>query len=145
MRGARRRSHSRGTTTAIVAALFTLLAIAAFAAPQAEAAKAKKIRKCNGQKILCDRPFDQVVLPAAHNAMSSASLDWVFANQSIAMPDQLTYGIRGFLIDTHYGRLKAEGRSSRTTTAASRRASARAAPTSATSSASSARPRWPKG
>ncbi len=109
MRGARRRSHSRGTTTAIVAALFTLLAIAAFAAPQAEAAKAKKIRKCNGQKILCDRPFDQVVLPAAHNAMSSASLDWVFANQSIAMPDQLTYGIRGFLIDTHYGRLKADG------------------------------------
>ena len=109
MWGARRRSHGKGTTTAIVAALFALLAIAAFAAPQAEAAKAKKIRKCNGQKILCDRPFDQVVLPAAHNAMSADDLGWKLPNQTLAIPDQLTYGIRGFLVDTHYGRMKPDG------------------------------------
>ncbi len=107
MRGARRRSHGRSTTTAIVAALFALFAIAAFATPPADAAK--KIRKCNGQKILCDRPFDQVVLAGAHNAMSSASLGWKLPNQSIAIPEQLTYGIRGFLIDTHYGRERQDG------------------------------------
>ncbi len=41
--------------------------------------------------------------------MSSVSLGWALANQSVAIPDQLDYGIRGFLIDTHYGRMKPDG------------------------------------
>jgi hypothetical protein len=66
-------------------------------------------QKCNGMKQLCDRRLDQVVLPGAHNAMSSESLGWLIPNQSIAIPDQLEYGIRGFLLDTHYGRLQPDG------------------------------------
>ena len=75
----------------------------------ASTASAKKIVRCNGQKVLCNRPFNEIVLPGAHNAMSSASLDWVLPNQSVAIPDQLTMGIRGFLVDTHYGRLRDDG------------------------------------
>jgi hypothetical protein len=58
---------------------------------------------CNGVRALCDRTLDQVVLPTAHNAMSAASLGWTFPNQPVGVPQQLAYGIRGLLWDTHYG------------------------------------------
>ncbi|MGB2851383.1 MAG: hypothetical protein WBC01_06920 [Solirubrobacterales bacterium] len=76
----------------------------------ASAAKAKKIVRCNGQRVLCDQPFNEIVLAGAHNAMSSKSLGWILPNQSIAIPDQLEQRIRGLLIDTHYGRLRGDGR-----------------------------------
>jgi hypothetical protein len=82
----------------LVAALAAVLCLAAPAA-----AKVKAPARCNGAKALCDRRFDRVVLPGAHNAMSAQSLGWQIPNQSVAMPAQLRYGIRAMLFDTHYG------------------------------------------
>ena len=59
---------------------------------------------CNGSEDLCDRPFDEVAVPATHNAMSAASNPgWLFAQQERGIADQLHDGIRGLLIDAHYG------------------------------------------
>ena len=90
-----------GFPLALLAALIAM----ALAAAGAEAAK----QRCNGMKILCERTFDQVVLPGTHNAMSSASLGWKLPNQSLAIPEQLDGGIRALLLDTHYGRLQPDG------------------------------------
>jgi hypothetical protein len=59
---------------------------------------------CNGSEDLCGRPFDEVAVPATHNSMSAASNeDWLFAQQERDIADQLHDGIRGLLIDAHYG------------------------------------------
>jgi hypothetical protein len=59
---------------------------------------------CNGSETLCDRTLDDVALPATHNSMSAASNPgWLFAQQEKGLPDQLRDGIRGLLIDAHYG------------------------------------------
>jgi hypothetical protein len=90
---------------AVIAIVVGLCLGAAFEAP----AEAKRDMRCNGAARLCDRPFNRVTLPAAHNAMSAASLGWKIPNQSVAIPEQLETGIRGLLIDTHYGRLQPDG------------------------------------
>jgi hypothetical protein len=90
-------------------AVFVFVLIAAIGGAFASSASAKRIVRCNGQKVLCNRPINEIVLPAAHNAMSSQSLGWVLPNQSVAIPEQLSLGIRGFLVDTHYGRLRDDG------------------------------------
>src|SRR5438132_116737 len=82
--------------------LATTLALAAAAAPAAA-------QTCNGSSSLCARPFNRVVLPATHNSMSAASLGFQIPNQPVGIPDQLKAGVRGFLIDTHYGRRMADG------------------------------------
>jgi hypothetical protein len=59
---------------------------------------------CNGDARLCDEPLAEVVLPAAHNAMSGADIPgYLFASQDHAIARQLDDGVRGLLIDTHYG------------------------------------------
>jgi hypothetical protein len=59
---------------------------------------------CNGGDELCDRPLDRVAFPSTHNAMSAATNPgWLFAQQEKGFPDQLQDGIRGLLIDAHYG------------------------------------------
>ncbi len=59
---------------------------------------------CNGSEALCDATLDQVAFPSTHNAMSAATnRDWLFAEQQAGFPDQLRDGIRGLLIDAHYG------------------------------------------
>jgi hypothetical protein len=95
---------SRTRRAALLALLLSAVVGAAFAAT-AEA----KILRCNGQKVLCNQPFNEVVLAGAHNAMSTESLGWVLPNQSIAIPDQLDLGIRAFLVDTYYGTLGEDG------------------------------------
>jgi hypothetical protein len=57
---------------------------------------------CNRHDELCDRPLDQVVLPATHNAMSVPLPGWYSAEQDHPISDQLDAGVRGLLIDTHY-------------------------------------------
>lgn len=56
---------------------------------------------CNGSEVLCDRPFDDVVLPGTHNSMSNADADWWFPNQTHGLTRQLHDGIRGMLLDVH--------------------------------------------
>jgi hypothetical protein len=57
---------------------------------------------CNGHDELCDRPLDQVVLPATHNSMSVPLPGWYSAEQDRPIADQLDAGVRGLLVDTHY-------------------------------------------
>ena len=58
--------------------------------------------KCNGFAELCDRPFNEVALPATHNSMSVPLPGWFSAEQERPIPDQLRDGIRGLLIDTYF-------------------------------------------
>ena len=83
-------------------ALVALLSLMAFGIA-ADAAAASWPSRCNGERRLCERRLDHVVLPAAHNAMSAASLGWQIPNQQVGLPEQLRAGVRGFLLDTHYG------------------------------------------
>ncbi|MEK6326771.1 MAG: hypothetical protein AABM66_04485 [Actinomycetota bacterium] len=60
--------------------------------------------ECNGSARLCDVPLADAVLPAAHNAMSGADIpEYLFASQDHRISRQLDDGVRGLLIDTHYG------------------------------------------
>ncbi|HKW15731.1 MAG TPA: hypothetical protein VJS69_14695 [Candidatus Krumholzibacteria bacterium] len=62
------------------------------------------VMACNGHPELCDRHFNEVAFAASHNSMSGADIrDWMFPNQNAAIPQQLEDGVRGFLIDVHYG------------------------------------------
>ena len=80
----------------------TLLVLASTAAPA-------HALTCNGSAKLCSRPFNKVVLPATHNSMSAAALGFQIPNQPVGITDQLKDGVRGFLIDTHYGRVQPDG------------------------------------
>ena len=95
----------RARKLAGLAFLVCLAALAFAAAP----ASARRDMRCNGAALLCSRPFNQVVLPGAHNAMSAGALGWQIPNQSVAIPEQLETGVRALLIDTHYGRLQPDG------------------------------------
>lgn len=94
--------RARTLATAILAGCLGCLLVAG-------PASARREMRCNGAAPLCSKPFNQVVLPGAHNAMSAASLGWKIPNQSVAIPEQLETGIRALLIDTHYGRLQPDG------------------------------------
>jgi hypothetical protein len=65
---------------------------------------------CNGHVELCDKPFDQVVIPASHNSMSIADGTWFLAEQPKDMVESLDDGIRGLLVDTWYGQATDNGR-----------------------------------
>jgi hypothetical protein len=65
---------------------------------------------CNGHAELCDRPLDEVVLPATHNAMSVPLPGWFSSLQERPIPGQLEDGIRGLLLDTHYADRLPNGR-----------------------------------
>jgi hypothetical protein len=70
--------------------------------PNADAgADAPAQAPCNGHPALCGRRFDQVVFPAAHNAMSNADDRWFIPDQTHNMRRQLADGIRALLIDTY--------------------------------------------
>jgi len=59
---------------------------------------------CNGHVELCDRTIDKVAFPGSHNSMSAArERGWLMGEHLGGIPAQLRYGIRAFLIDTHYG------------------------------------------
>lgn len=61
-------------------------------------------KTCNGYSQLCDRPLNEVAFAATHNSMSAAKRrGWFFANHNGGIREQLEYGYRGLLIDTHYG------------------------------------------
>jgi hypothetical protein len=57
---------------------------------------------CNGHVELCDRPINDVVFAATHNAMSIAEYGWVWPSHDGNITNQLHAGVRAFLIDSHY-------------------------------------------
>ncbi len=58
--------------------------------------------QCNGHTDLCDRRVDEVALGMTHNAMSNAEEGWGAPNQNFGIERQLSDGVRGFMLDTHY-------------------------------------------
>lgn len=59
---------------------------------------------CNGSREICDRRIDRIAIPATHNSMSAVTNPgWLFGQQDAGIAEQLEDGIRGFLIDAHYG------------------------------------------
>jgi hypothetical protein len=92
-----------------VAGLATALLVAALAvgAYPASHSLAEAIgagdETCNGYVVLCDRPYDDVSLPATHNSMAAASEPgWFFAEQPDGIVAQLDHGVRVLLIDSWY-------------------------------------------
>ena len=75
-----------------------------------DAPAAGAVTRCNGHAELCGRRLDEVVLPATHNSMSAPLRGWLSAEQERSIGGQLEDGIRGLLIDTHYGDRLANGR-----------------------------------
>ncbi len=107
LRRQRRREHGRTVLAGV-----GVLAIAAVAVVGAglsidkarDHARVDAVLKCNGYAQLCDRRLDEVAFAGSHNSMS-ASLDpgWFFAENLTGIADQLDYGIRAFLVKSHYG------------------------------------------
>ena len=89
----------------VAGASATFVATGGLSEPEADAAG-----RCNGHAELCDRPLDRVALVATHNAMSVPLPGWFAALQEKPIPGQLEDGVRGLLIDTHYGDLLPNGR-----------------------------------
>lgn len=59
---------------------------------------------CNGHEELCDRRYNEVAYPAAHNAMSAADLPgWYLPEQPTSLVGALDAGVRVLLFDTWYG------------------------------------------
>jgi hypothetical protein len=59
---------------------------------------------CNGAVSLCGRRLDEVMFAATHNSYAASDQPgWFFANQRHGIARQLDDGIRGLLIDVHYG------------------------------------------
>lgn len=56
---------------------------------------------CNGHEALCDRPYDQVLFPGTHNAMSNREDRWILPNQNRNLRNQLRDGIRVLLLDVY--------------------------------------------
>lgn len=59
-------------------------------------------RACNGETVLCDRPYDEVVFAATHNSMSSPGRVEIWPEHDLDIRAQLDSGVRALLIDTHY-------------------------------------------
>ncbi len=70
-----------------------------------------EVAGCNGHTELCDRTLPEVTFPATHNSFSSVDYPgWLFGQHESGIAAQLAGGIRGFLIDTYWGRRVPDGR-----------------------------------
>jgi hypothetical protein len=105
-----RRRRRRVLAIPLVALVVVAAADAAFFAAGGAASPPDRVGACNGAAALCDRPLDEVVLPATHNSMSAPLPGWFASQQDRGIADQLKDGIRGLLIDTHYADKLANGR-----------------------------------
>jgi hypothetical protein len=98
----RLRLPSPRIAVSVLAAVLVGAACAAFVGSGGAAAPAADLSRCNGLAALCDRPLDEVTFPATHNAMSAPQPGWFSSLQEEPIAVQLTDGVRGLLIDTHY-------------------------------------------
>ena len=91
-------------------ALVIIAVVAAFLGTGGTTTAAPGSGGCNGREELCDRPLDEVALPMTHNSMSVPLPGWYSSMQEKPIAGQLRDGIRGFMIDTHYGDLLPNGK-----------------------------------
>lgn len=112
--GAREKASGRRRRRWIVAAvaggLFVLLGGGLFASDALLPPKNDVSGTCNGSAELCDRPLNEVAFATTHNSMGGEDIsDWLFAQQDRRIGGQLEDGIRGLMIDAHYGRQVSDG------------------------------------
>ena len=103
-------ARGAGATPALVVTVVGVVAVAAAAvavvvpAPATTPPPTSSPEDCNGSRALCGRRLDEVVFPATHNSYAAADEPgWYFANQRFGIERQLRDGIRGLLLDLHYG------------------------------------------
>jgi hypothetical protein len=97
-------SLRRAAIATAVAGVALAAAVGLAAAGNDPEAAPLDIRACNGSAELCDRTVDEVVFPSTHNSFSAADQpNWLFAQHERGISAQLEAGVRGLLIDTHYG------------------------------------------
>jgi hypothetical protein len=108
---ARRRRFER-RRIAVIAFPAVLIAVltAAFLGTGGTTTAAPPEAGCNGHDELCDRPLDRVALAGTHNSMSVPLPGWFSSAQERPIADQLSDGVRGLLIDTHYADRLPNGR-----------------------------------
>jgi hypothetical protein len=83
--------------------LTATIAVQLVASGTAEAKANPTDQGCNGYVELCPLAVNQIVWPASHNAMSSAAYDFLGAEHTITIPEQLNSGVRFFMLDAYYG------------------------------------------
>lgn len=104
IRGLRRRWIALVGVTMIVVSIGSGLAVVSVAAGTTTEPRANSASTgCNGYFELCTEPFDQIVWPASHNAMSSSAYNFLGAEHTITIPDQLVGGARFLMLDVYYG------------------------------------------
>jgi hypothetical protein len=86
----------------VLAAVLIAGAIVAFVDAGGTTTAAPASGPCNGHAALCDRTLPEVALAATHNSMSVPLPGWFSSAQDAPISEQLRFGIRGLLIDTHY-------------------------------------------
>jgi uncharacterized membrane protein HdeD (DUF308 family) len=92
-----------GVAAAVVVAVVLILPAPPVAPPPAVAVTGPA-GGCNGSRSLCARRLDEVAFPATHNSYAAADEPgWLFPNQRFGIERQLRDGIRGLLVDIHYG------------------------------------------
>jgi hypothetical protein len=101
--GPLRRFDVRRLAIGLVPAVVVVAVVAFFLGTGGTTTAAPAPGGCNGHEELCDRPLDEVALAATHNSMSVPLPGWYSSEQEKPIADQLRDGIRGLLIDTHYG------------------------------------------
>ena len=94
----------------VVATVLVAGAIALFIGSGGTTTPAPAAGPCNGHAVLCDRSLPEVALAATHNSMSVPLPGWYSSAQDAPIAEQLQFGIRGLLIDTHYADLLDNGR-----------------------------------
>lgn len=87
-----------------VTVLAAALVLPAPRVPPPVAALTGPAGSCNGSPRLCDLRLDQVAFASTHNSYAASDEPgWLFPNQRYGIERQLRDGIRGLLIDIHYG------------------------------------------
>ncbi len=109
-RGARRGRSALAASAVVALAILAGGAIFIGTGGTSAESLAVETEGCNGSEALCDRSYEEAAVPATHNSMSAASYPgWLFAQQEAGLGAQLRDGVRGLLIDAHYGSPTADG------------------------------------
>ena len=93
-----------------IAVVLVAGALSAFFATGGASVSVASANTCNGYAALCGKTLPEVVMPATHNSMAAPLPGWFSSEQDRGIGGQLEDGIRGLLIDTHYGDKLANGR-----------------------------------